>query len=410
MDRMELLAPAGDMEKLKTAIRFGADAVYFGGDSFSLRQGADNFGDDDLKGAVDHCHINGVKAYITLNIFARNGDIEGLYDQIDSIKKAAPDAVIVSDPGILKMVREEMPEVDVHVSTQANTTNYVSAGFWYSQGAKRIIAARELSLQELTELVEKTPSDMEIEAFVHGAMCISYSGRCLLSGYMTGRDANQGLCAHPCRYKYALVEEKRPGEYYPVEEDDRGTYIMNSKDLCMIRHIPELANSGVRSLKIEGRMKSAYYVATVVRAYRHAIDRYYEDPKGYRFDEMWMDELCKASHREFTTGFYFGYPGGDAQNYETSAYIKDYSFTGVVKGYDASTGMATVEQRNKMCTGDEIEIFGKDISFVTQKIEVMKDAQTGEDLESAPHPKQMLIIKMDRAVQPGDLLRKNTGE
>ena len=316
------------------------------------------------------------------------------------------DAFIVSDPGIVDLIQEVIPAPEIHLSTQANMTNYRTAGFWHKLGVKRLVLARELTLPEIRQIRENIPPEMEIEAFVHGAMCISYSGRCLLSNFMIERDANRGMCAHPCRWKYALVEEKRPGEYYPVEEDERGTYILNSRDLCMIEHIPEIVGSGIMSAKIEGRMKSIFYVATVVHAYRKAIDAYFADPEHYKFDEVWMSELKKVSHREFTTGFYFHQPTNKDQNYQTSAYTREYSFVGLIKEYDEETGFALVEQRNKMTLGEEIEIFGPDIDFFTQNITEMLDAQTGENLESAPHPQQLLKMKMDHPVKPHYILRK----
>ena len=405
MKKIELLAPAGDFEKMKTAVSYGADAVYFGGENFSLRAGAGNLSLAEIEEGLEYAHSRGAKGYMTLNIYAHNEDIEPLESYLRSVKDLGIDAFLISDPGIVDMAREICPDTDIHLSTQANMTNYKTALFWKRMGVSRIVLARELSLGEIAEIRSNIPEDIELEAFVHGAMCISYSGRCLLSSFMTGRDSNRGMCAHPCRYKYSLVEEKRPGEYWPVEEDDRGTYIMNSKDLCMIRHIPELANAGISSLKIEGRMKSIFYVATVVHAYRQALDAYLADPLAYRFDESWMDELLKASHREFTTGFFFGQTGPDDQNYETSKYIKDYSFVGKVTGYDEETGLAAVEQRNKMMTGETVEVFGPDITFFEQKVRLF-DGETGEPLESAPHPQQKLLMPMDSPVKPGYLIRK----
>ncbi len=405
MKKIELLSPAGDLEKLKIAIEYGADAVYFGGEMFSLRAGAGNLTVDEIREGVEYAHARGRKAYLTVNIFAHNEDIGPLAEYLEKIKDIGIDAYIVSDPGIVMMFSEIIPGAEIHLSTQANMTNYKTAEFWYKQGVKRIVLARELTLGEIRELRRIMPQDMEFESFVHGAMCISYSGRCLLSNFMIERDANRGMCAHPCRWKYSLVEEKRPGEYYPVEEDGRGTYILNSRDLCMIDHIPELAEAGVASAKIEGRMKSIFYVATVTAAYRKAIDAYYADPENYVFRQEWMDELRKVSHREFTTGFYFDRPTNKDQNYQTSAYTRDYSFVGLVEGYDPETGMADVEQRNKMCVGDEIEIFGPDADFFTQKIEVMLDGE-GNPVDSAPHPQQKLKIKVDRPVGANYMFRK----
>ncbi len=392
--------------KLKTAILYGADAVYFGGEMFSLRAGAGNLSIEEMKEGIAFAHERGKRCYLTVNIFAHNEDIEPLTTYLEQIKDLGLDAFIVSDPGIVDLIQEVIPGAEIHLSTQANMTNYRTAGFWHKMGVKRLVLARELTLPEIRQIRENIPQEMEIEAFVHGAMCISYSGRCLLSNFMIERDANRGMCAHPCRWKYALVEEKRPGEYYPVEEDQRGTYILNSRDLCMIEHIPDIVNAGIMSAKIEGRMKSIFYVATVVHAYRKAIDAYFTDPEGYSFDQSWMTELKKVSHREFTTGFYFHQPTNLDQNYQTSAYTREYSFVGLVKEYDEKTGFALVEQRNKMTVGEEIEIFGPDIDYFTQNITAMMDAESGEILESAPHPQQLLKMKMDYPVKPHYILRK----
>lgn len=408
MNKIELLAPAGDLEKLKIAVEYGADAVYFGGEMFSLRAGAGNLSIAEIEEGVKYAHDRNVRCHMALNIFAHNEDIEPLKKYLASIKHIPIDAFIVSDPGILNLVKEMIPQAEIHLSTQANMTNYLTAGFWYSQGVKRLVLARELTFDEIKEIRRNIQEDMEIEAFVHGAMCISYSGRCLLSNFMADRDANRGQCAHPCRWKYKLVEEQRPGEYYPVEEDGRGTYILNSKDLCMLRYIPQLAEAGINSVKIEGRMKSVFYVACVVGAYRKALDAYYEDPKGYKFDENWFAEMTKASHREFTTGFYFDKPTNEDQNYQTSAYTRDYSFTGMVKDYDENTGIAVVEQRNKMVTGDEIEVFGPGMDSFTQILEEMRDEEDNP-VDSAPHPQQILKIKMKRPAARNYMLRKKKG-
>ena len=405
MKIIELLAPAGDIEKLKIAVDYVADAVYFGGEMFSLRAGAGNLTVDEIREGVEYAHERGVKCHMTLNIFAHNEDIEPLKNYLETIKGIPIDAFIVSDPGVICLIREIMPEAELHLSTQANMTNYVTARFWYNQGIRRLVLARELTLNEIKHVRDMLPDDMELEAFVQGAMCISYSGRCLLSNFMIDRDANRGQCAHPCRWKYKLVEEQRPGEYYPVEEDSRGTYILNSKDLCMLEHIPELAQAGISSFKIEGRMKSVFYVATIVSAYRRAIDAYTENPDAYKYNPGWMSELKKASHREFTTGFYFDKPTNEDQNYQTSAYTRDYSFIGMVKDYDAETGMAVVEQRNKMVLGDEIEVFGPGRDFFTQKLDVLLDEE-GEPIEAAPHPQQIVHIRMDQPVAEKYILRK----
>lgn len=409
MKRLELLAPAGDLEKLKIAIEYGADAVYFGGEMFSLRAGAGNLSIPEIEEGVAFAHSHGAKAHMALNIFAHNEDIDPLKDYLGRIKHIPIDAFIVSDPGVITILKEVIPEAELHISTQANMTNYVTAGFWHSLGVKRLVLARELTLSEIRQIRENIPDTMELEAFVHGAMCISYSGRCLLSNYMIDRDANRGMCAHPCRWKYKLVEEKRPGEYYPVEEDTRGTYIMNSKDLCMLEHLPDLIDAGVCSAKIEGRMKSVFYVATVVSAYRKAIDAYYEDPENYVFRQEWYEDMLKASHREFTTGFYYDKPTNEDQNYQTSAYTREYSFIGKVLSYDEESGMATVEQRNKMNVGDEIEVFGPGTDFFSQKLDVLLDEEY-EPIESAPHPQQILHIKMAHPVDKDFILRKRKEE
>ena len=408
MSKVELLAPAGDLEKLKTAILYGADAVYFGGEMFSLRAGAGNLNFDEMKEGLSFIHEHKKKGYLTVNIFAHNEDIEPLTEYLNKVKTLGIDGYIVSDPGIIAMIKDIIPDAEIHLSTQANMTNYQTAKFWYQMGIKRIVLARELSFKEIKELKENIPKDLELEAFVHGAMCISYSGRCLLSNFMIQRDANHGECAHPCRWKYALVEEQRPGEYFPIEEDERGTYILNSKDLCMIQHIPELVESGISSFKIEGRMKSAFYVGTIVSAYRKAIDAYYEakeSGKEYVFNSEWMDEMSKVSHRKFTTGFYFSKPTSDDQNYESSQYIRDYTFTGLIKSYDEKTGYAIVEQRNKMSIGDEIEITGPFADTITQVLQEMYDEE-GNPIDSCPHPMQILKIKMEKPVKPDFMIRK----
>ena len=405
MNKVELLAPAGDLEKLKIAVEYGADAVYFGGEMFSLRSGAGNMSIDEIREGVAFAHERGVRCHMAVNVYAHNEDIEPLRSYIEKIKDIPVDAFIVSDPAVISIIREIIPDAEFHLSTQANMTNYVTANFWHDMGIKRLVMARELTLDEIREIRAKTPEDLELEGFVHGAMCISYSGRCLLSNFMTDRDANRGACAHPCRYKYRLEEEKRPGEYWPVDEDDRGTYIFNSKDLCLLEHIPELIDAGIMSFKIEGRMKSIFYIAHVVGAYRRAIDAYYADPENYEFNSEWFDEMCKASHREFTTGFYFRKPTNEDQNYLTSAYTRDYSFVGLVKSYDPETGYAVVEQRNKMDIGDEIEVFGPGSDYFRQKLEVMLDEE-GEPVQSAPHPQQILKIKMEKPVEADFMLRK----
>lgn len=404
-NKIELLSPAGDLEKLRIAVEYGADAVYFGGEMFSLRAGAGNLSVEEIKEAVEYLHSKDRKGYMTLNIYPHNEDIDLLRAYLEKIRGIDIDAFIVSDPGVLTLLKEIIPGAVIHLSTQANTTNYMAAGFWVKQGVSRIVAAREMSLVELKQMRERLPEDVEIEAFVHGAMCISYSGRCLLSNFMAGRDANRGACTHPCRWKYHLVEEQRPGEYYPVEEDDRGTYIMNSGDLCMIDSIPELIEAGVTSFKIEGRMKSSFYVATVISAYRAAIDAYLKDPQGYKYDEKWFLELCKASHREFTHGFYFGKPTEKDQNYLTSDYIRDYSFVGTVKGFDEDKGLLIVEQRNKFSIGDTIEIFGPGTESYEETVTEMYDGE-GEAIASAPHPQQTVLLRVKKIPEKDSMLRK----
>ncbi|HYE67227.1 MAG TPA: U32 family peptidase [Anaerovoracaceae bacterium] len=405
MKKIELLAPAGDLEKLKIAIDYGADAVYFGGEMFGLRAGAKNFGIDEIKEGVEYAHSRDKKVHMTINIFAHNEDIGQLELYLNQLKDIPIDAFIVSDPGIIMMIRETIPDAEIHLSTQANMTNYKTAEFWHKQGVKRIVLARELTFDEIRELRERLPETLELESFIQGAMCISYSGRCLLSNFMIERDANRGQCAHPCRWKYHLVEEQRPGEYFPIEEDERGTYILNSRDLCMIEFIPDIIQAGLSSAKIEGRMKSIFYVATIVGAYRRAIDAYYEDPEGYVFDPEWLNELKKVSHREFTTGFYYNKPTNKDQNYQTSAYTREYSFVGLVKSYDEKTGIAVIEQRNKMVLGDEIEVFGPGTDFFTQKIEMLLDEED-QPIDSAPHPQQIIKIKMAQPVLEKYMLRK----
>lgn len=409
MTKVELLAPAGDLEKLKIAIEYGADAVYFGGESFGLRAAAKNFTLDEMREGVQFAHQKGKKAYLTLNIFAHNEDVNMFSEYINQIKEIPLDGVIMSDPGLIHMVKNAMPEMTIHLSTQANTTNHQSAEFWYKQGIKRIVLARELSLKEIKEMSEKCSKDLELEIFVHGAMCISYSGRCLLSNYMVERDANRGACAHPCRWQYYLVEEKRPGEYIPVNEDERGTYFFNSKDLCMINHIPDMIESGIASLKIEGRMKSIFYAAVIVGNYRKAIDAYYNDPQKYKNDPDRLEELRKVSHRHFTTGFYFDQPQSKDQNYESSSYIRSYDFLALVRSYDAETKLATVEQRNKINMGDTVEIMGPDIDYFTQKVDVMLD-ENNQPIESAPHAQQMIKIKTNKPVSENYMIRRRIND
>ncbi len=404
MHRPELLAPAGDLEKLKMAVNYGADAVYLAGERFGLRKASKNFTIDQIKEGVQYAHGKGKKVYVTMNIIPHNDDFVGLEEYVKELNDVGVDAVIVSDPGMFTVIRNTVPDLPIHLSTQASVTNYETVMFWYNLGVKRIVLARELSLKEIKEIRDKAPDDLEIEAFVHGAMCISYSGRCLLSNYMTGRDANRGDCAQACRWKYNLVEEKRPGEFYPVFEDDRGTYIFNSKDLCMIEYIPELIEAGIKSFKIEGRVKSSYYVATVLRSYRMAIDEYLKDPEHYKFNEEWLNEIKKASYRDFTTGFYFGKPTDKDQVYSSSSYIRNYEFVGLVLDYNKETGLATVEQRNRMHVGDQVEIFGPGKDYFIQTIEKMYDEE-GNEIDVAPHPQQIVKIPMKQPVEPWFILR-----
>ncbi|MBQ3425716.1 MAG: U32 family peptidase [Clostridia bacterium] len=405
MNKPELLAPGGSLEKLKTAIDYGADAVYIGGDAFSLRVAAENFSFDDMREGLRYAHDRGKKVYLAANIIPHNRDIAEFERYIEEIRPLGFDAVLIADLGMFSTLRSVAPELPIHVSTQANNTNYRSALMWHSLGASRIVLGREMSFAEIREFRENIPPELELEAFVHGAMCISYSGRCLLSNYMTGRESNMGACAHPCRWNYTLMEEKRPGEYFDVEENERGTFIFNSKDLCMIEHIPELCTSGISSLKIEGRVKTSFYVATIVGAYRRELDRYFADPEGYKFNPEELTELCKVSHRPYTTGFFYGRPGAEAQVYETSSYIRDYELVGIVTGYDAGTGRMTVTQRNRFFEGDEIEIMQPGKPYIAIKAEQMKNAE-GEPITVAPHPEQVLTMVAPEPVCEGAMLRK----
>lgn len=405
--KIELLAPAGDLEKLKIALLYGADAVYIGGEAYGLRAKAKNFDLEKMKEGIEFAHARGAKVYVTANIFAHNDDFEGMAEYFKNLEKIGADALLISDLGVFSVAKEAVPNMEIHVSTQANNTNHKGASMWYKLGAKRVVVARELSIKEITDVRKNIPEDMDIEAFVHGAMCISYSGRCLLSNYLNGRDANKGECAHPCRWKYRLVEETRPGEYMPVVENERGTYIYNSKDLCMIMHIPELVQAGVMSFKIEGRMKTAFYVGTVVKIYREAIDDYLKDPKLYESKlDYYIEEVSKASHRDFTTAFYFGKPDGEQQVYTNNTYIRGYDFIGMVQeDYDEETGCAVVMQRNKFVVGDEIEVMPAVGEAWQMVIEKMWN-EDGAPIESAPHPQQILKVQFPKAVTKYDMLRK----
>lgn len=403
MNKPELLIPAGSLEVLRTAVNYGADAVYIGGDMFSLRAKAKNFTEDEMKEGIEYAHQKGVKVYVTANIFAHNDDLAEAADYFTKIAEIKPDALIISDPGMFRTARKYCPEIDIHISTQANNTNFETYLFWYDMGVKRVVNARELSLAEIADIRAHIPADMEIESFIHGAMCISYSGRCLLSNYFTGRDANQGACTHPCRWKYAVVEEQRPGQFLPVYENDRGTYIFNSKDLCMIEHIPEMINAGINSFKIEGRMKTALYVACVARTYRKAIDDYLESEEKYRANMDWyISEISKCTYRQFTTGFYFGKPSEESQIYDSNTYVNEYVYLGMVNKTDSE--FAYIEQKNKFLKGDVIEIMKPDGRNLETKVERIVD-EDGNDMESCPHPQQKLAIKLSVMPEWGDILR-----
>ncbi len=409
MRETELLIPAGSLDVLKTAVIYGADAVYIGGEAFGLRAKAHNFSAEEMKEAVRFAHSHGVKVYVTANILAHNEDLAGVEAYFNELKDIGPDALIISDPGVFAIARRVLPQMELHISTQANNTNYGTYLFWHQLGAKRVVTARELSLEEIRQIRDQIPEDMEIESFIHGAMCISYSGRCLLSNFFTGRDANQGACTHPCRWKYAVVEETRPGEYMPVYENERGTYIFNSRDLCMIEHIPEMIEAGIDSFKIEGRMKTALYVATVARTYRKAIDDYKKDPELYRSNMEWYrQEIGKCTYREFTTGFYFGKPGQDSQIYDNNTYIKNYTYLGTVEAVDGQ-GRCRIEQKNKFSVGETIEVMKPDGTNAEVVVARILDEE-GQSQESAPHPKQVLWVELNTDVSPYDILRRREND
>ena len=404
MQKPELLIPASSLEVLKTAVLFGADAVYIGGEAFGLRAKAKNFSKEEMLEGIQFAHAHGVRVHVTANILAHNADLEGARQYFHELKRMRPDALIIADPGMFMLAKEICPEIDIHISTQANNTNYMTYQFWHKLGARRVVSARELSLKEIKEIRENIPEDMEIESFIHGAMCISYSGRCLLSSYFTGRDANQGACTHPCRWKYAVMEEKRPGEYFPVYENERGTYIFNSKDLCMVGHIPEMIDAGIDSFKIEGRMKTALYVAAVARTYRKAIDDYLESEEKYRANMEWyLEEISKCTYRQFTTGFYFGKPGEESQIYDNNTYVNEYTYLGIVEEVSRE-GFARIEQKNKFCVGDVIEIMKPDGRNIQVQVRSLT-TQEGEAVESAPHPRQILWVDLGGEAQKYDLLR-----
>ncbi len=404
MRRVELLVPASSLEVLKEAVIFGADAVYIGGDVYGLRAKAKNFSSDDMRKGVEFAHERNVKVYVTANILAHNEDLPLAYEYFEELKDIGVDALIISDPGVFSIAKEVWPEVEIHISTQANNTNYGTYNFWHRLGAKRVVSARELSMDEIKELRSNIPDDLEIETFIHGAMCISYSGRCLLSNYFTGRDANHGECTHPCRWKYHVMEEQRPGEYLPVYENERGTYIFNSKDLCMIEHIPELIDAGIDSFKIEGRMKTALYVATVARTYRKAIDDYMKDPKLYEKNMPWyLDQISNCTYRQFTTGFFFGKPTHESQIYDNNTYIREYTYLGIVG--ESRDGLYRIEQRNKFSVGETIEVMKPNGDNIEVKVKRIVN-EKGAEVESAPHPKEVLWIDLGMKLDKYDILRR----
>ena len=405
MRKTELLIPASSLEVLKIAVMFGADAVYIGGEAFGLRAKAKNFSPEEMKEGIEFAHEHGVKVYVTANILAHNYDLEGARAYFKELKEMKPDGLIIADPGMFTLAKEICPEIDVHISTQANNTNYETYRFWERLGATRVVSARELSIKEIKEIREHISDKMEIETFVHGAMCISYSGRCLLSNYFTGRDANQGACTHPCRWKYAVVEESRPGEYLPVYENERGTYIFNSKDLCMIEHIPDLIDAGIDSLKIEGRMKTALYVATVARTYRKALDDYSESPEKYQENMPWyLDQISNCTYRQFTTGFFYGKPTEETQIYDSNTYVKEYTYLGIV-GEKNEQGWYKTEQRNKFSVGEMIEVMKPDGRNVEVTVKAIYDEE-GNSMDSCPHPKQILYIDLGMELDQYDILRR----
>lgn len=403
MNNIELLAPAGNLSRLKIALAYGADAVYAGGDSFSLRVRAKNFTDEELAEGIRYTHSLGKKFYLALNVIPHNEDIDELIEYIKWVKELSPDAFIISDLGAFNIAKKYAPEIPIHVSTQANNVNYMTVDAWHKMGAERVVLARELSLSEVATIREKTDKNLELEAFIHGAMCISYSGRCLLSGYMTGRESNSGDCAHPCRWNYTLMEEKRPGEHFPVYENDRGTFIFNSKDMCMIEHIPELVTSGITSFKVEGRVKTEFYVATVVGTYRRAIDAYLADPENYKFNPDWLDELSKVSNRGYTTGFWFGKPDNTAQNTTDGGYVRNYDLAALFEKNE--DGKCVFIQKNKLSVGDTVEVMLPDSAPFSYTIEKMWD-ENDEKIESAPHPMQCFKLDLGRDLPEFSMLRK----
>lgn len=397
----KILAPAGNLDKLVMAVEYGADEVFFAGKQMGLRAGSKNFDYKDLEKGIDYCHKHGVKSNITVNIVPHNDDLKGFEEYLKYLQKIGADALIASDAGVIDMIKQTIPDMRIHLSTQANTTNAHAANFWYKQGVKRIVLARELSFNEIEDMIKNTPKDLEYEAFVHGAMCISYSGRCLLSSFMTGRYSNKGDCAQSCRWKYNVVEEQRPGEYFPIEENDEGTFIFNSKDMCMVEYVQKFIDLGITAMKIEGRMKSEYYVANAVRAYKNAL----QDATNKENLKYWKEELEKASHRDYTYGFYFGNPKQSGQLYTSSSYIRSYDIVAIVKDYDKSTCIATVEQRNKFVEGDKLEVFGPKGRHIDIVAKDMRNKK-GDRIDSAPHPQELITMKIDAEVAPYYIIRK----
>ena len=405
----ELLIPASCLEVLKLAVKYGADAVYIGGEMYGLRAKAKNFSKEDMAEGIKYAHEKGKKVFVTANITAHDKDLEGVREYFKELKEIKPDAIIISDPGVFMLAKEITPEIDIHISTQANNVNYADFNFWYGLGATRVVSARELSLDEIAEIRNHIPADREIETFVHGAMCMAYSGRCLLSNYMTGRDANQGACTHPCRWKYHVVEENRPGEYMPIEENERGTYIFNSKDLCMIDYVPELVKAGIDSFKIEGRMKTALYVATVARTYRKAIDDWFESATLFEANKGWYaEEIKKCTYRNFTTGFFFDKPDSDSQIYDNNTYVTGCKYYGYIDKVNED-GTAIFEQKNKFSVGDKIQIMKADGRDVNATVLKMWD-ENGAEIESCPHPQSIVKIKFDADVEVMDIMRSAEAE
>lgn len=404
MKKPEVLAPAGSLDRLKIAIDFGADAVYIGGGRLNLRAFSDNFTNEEMAEGIKYCHDRGKKLFVTMNVFPRNHDLKGVEEYIKGLYDLGVDAIIVADPSIVAAAKTAAPNLEIHLSTQANITNWMATKFWYEQGVKRIVLARELTLKEITEINENTPEGCELEVFIHGSICVAYSGRCLISNYMLGRDANKGICSNACRYKYYIVEETRPNEYYPIIEDDNGTYIMNSKDLCMIEHIPEIVKSGVHSLKIEGRMKNEFYVASTVKAYREAVDAYCDNPEGYEFKQEWLDTVLKISHRQYHTGFFFGKMG--EQTYDVSSYIRDYDIVGIVQSYDEETKEATILQKNRVFEGDEVEVLRAHTPYFNVKLNEMFDVEKKTNTNVANRAHMIFKAKVDTPLKEKDMLIK----